>query len=186
MTKRGFTAFFAVLVSSLALSVGLAIYDLLIRQLELSQVATQSVYAIFAADAGIECALYWDAKAPSLNGSPSVFGTSSVSSWGSSPVPCGLQADGVTSQDITLQGPPQIDITSGQFPLCSAGAWCTTSNANAATTTFTLYFQPQAYCATVTVAKSGNPSQTTVSAHGFNTCTANAPLRIERALQVSY
>ncbi|TSC69171.1 MAG: hypothetical protein G01um101456_315 [Parcubacteria group bacterium Gr01-1014_56] len=176
-TKRGFTAFFAVLISSLALAVGLSIYDLLVRGLLLSQTASQSQYAIFAADAGVECALYWDAKAPILNGSPSVFGTSSGSTWGASPIAC-------NTQNITVQGPPLADLV--QYPGCSSSAWCITSNSNAATTTFTIFFTPQTYCATVVVAKSGNPSQTSVVSHGFNDCTTTGPVRLERALQVRY
>ena len=177
LTKRGFTAFFAVLISSLALAVGLSIYDLLVRELLLSQTAVQSQYAIFAADAGVECALYWDAKAPALNGAPSVFGTSTNSTWGASPVAC-------NTQNITIQGPPSADLV--QYPGCSANTWCITSIPSAATTTFTIYFSPQTYCATVVVAKSGNPSQTSVISHGFNDCSGSGQVRLERALQVRY
>lgn len=60
--QAGFTIFFATLVASLALAIGLAIYDITVRQLSLSTTVTQSQYAIFAADSGIECALYWDSK----------------------------------------------------------------------------------------------------------------------------
>jgi hypothetical protein len=182
MTKRGFTAFFAILISSLALSVGLAIYDLLIRELALSQTATQSEYAIFAADSGAECALYWDAKAPVLNGSPSVFGTSTESSWGASPINC-------NAQNITVQGPSSADLSNYQGPgfnCTSSSSWCIAQDANAATTTFRLDFPPNPYCAIVQVAKSGDPSQTTVISHGFNTCANNGITRLERALQVSY
>ncbi|HVY72678.1 MAG TPA: hypothetical protein VG984_01315 [Candidatus Paceibacterota bacterium] len=59
---KGFTIFFATLVASLALAIGLAIYDITVRQLSLSTTVVQSHYAIFAADSGVECALYWDAK----------------------------------------------------------------------------------------------------------------------------
>ena len=59
---KGFTIFFAMLVGALALSIGLAIYDLTVRELDLSATATQSQYAIYAADSGAECALYWDNK----------------------------------------------------------------------------------------------------------------------------
>ena len=77
MKPRGFTIFFAVLVASLSLAIGLAIYELLVRELDLSQTARESQYAIYAADTGAECALYWDNKAPLLNGATSVFATSS-------------------------------------------------------------------------------------------------------------
>lgn len=175
--NRGFTAFIAILVSSLALAIGISIYDLLIREIVLSQTAKESQFAVFAADAGAECALYWDAKAPVLNGAPSIFATSSSGSWGASPKNC-------NSLDITTKGPPTVDLI--QYPGCIATAWCTTSNANAATTTFSLTFLPQPYCVTVVVAKWGNPSQTTITARGFNNCSAGSSVRLERALQVSY
>ena len=55
--KRGYTVFFAALVASLALAVGLAVYDLTVREVDLSLTATQSQYAVYAADGGAECAL---------------------------------------------------------------------------------------------------------------------------------
>lgn len=73
--KTGFTIFFATLVASLALAIGLAIYDVVVRQLNLSTTVSQSQYAIFAADSGAECALYWDSK---YNGSGSAFSGSSA------------------------------------------------------------------------------------------------------------
>jgi len=192
MNKRGFTIFFAVLVASLALAVGLSIYDLLVRELALSQIATQSQYAIYAADTGAECALYWDAKAPSLGGSPSVFGTSTTASWGASPVNCASNSSGV-AENITTQGPPTVDwsqyynATYG-CPQNPTSAWCIAADANDATTTFsiTITAPAQTYCATVVVAKVGNPPQTTIVSHGYNTCSANGTVRLERALQVNY
>src|SRR3989344_841527 len=68
------------LVGSLALAVGFAIYDLTVREIDLSAAASQSQYAIYAADTGVECALYWDSKAPALNGVSSIFATS-TSGW---------------------------------------------------------------------------------------------------------
>jgi hypothetical protein len=38
----------------------------------------------------------------------------------------------------------------------------------------------------VIIAKWGNPSQTSVVSHGYNTCVANSQARVERALQVTY
>ena len=162
---KGFTLFFAVLVGSLALAVGVAIYDLTVRELQLSSVATQSQYAIYAADTGAECALYWDNHW--VGGAySSAFATSSTDThWvGISGVNCNNQ-----------------DVTSNWFVGGSGGA----STGSSATTTFTLTFSPQPSCAKVTVAKSGNPSQTTVVSHGYNTC-ASGGLQLERALQVSY
>src|SRR3990167_2937388 len=93
--KKGFTIFFAMLVGSLALAVGVAIYDLTARELDLSQTATQSQYAIYAADTGAECALYWDFKCttlgPCASAANSAFSTSSQSVTPLSGVVCNGQ-----------------------------------------------------------------------------------------------
>jgi hypothetical protein len=47
----------------------------------------------------------------------------------------------------------------------------------------------QTYCAIVVVAKyatAGNPSRTSITSHGFNTCGATGITRLERTLQVNY
>lgn len=194
MHKRGFTIFFAVLVSSLALAVGLAIYDLLSRELILSQTATQSQYAIYAADTGAECALYWDNKYVGPDGLTSAFATSTDSDPPASGVFCTLQNNG-SSQDIALYGTPGG--TFGPPPGSGSTAWsswcwddarCQAPTANAATTTFYIVLGTSASspCAKVEVAKVGDPSQTTVISHGYNTCASTGVVRLERALQVNY
>lgn len=187
--KAGFTIFFAMLVASLALAVGLAIYDLTARELDLSAAASQSQYAIYAADTGVECALYWDAKAPSLGGSPSAFGTSTGSTWPASGISC-------NGEDITTQGPPAADLArySDANSNCSATSpWCTATTATAATTTFSITIPaagtpPQAYCSVVQVGKStqGGILYTTVISRGYNNCGGAGAARLERTLKVSY
>jgi len=152
---RGFTLLFASLVSSLLLAVGVAIFDVTIKEVILASTARDSSYAIYTADTGLECAFYWDFKNAGLN--VTAFATSSQSSPNAS-IAC-------NNQTIT---PTVI------------------STLSAATTTFTLTMAPQPYCATVIVAKYGNPTRTTVASHGYNTCNANDPRRIERALQANY
>ncbi len=184
------------LVASLSLAIGLAIYDLTVRELDLSSLATQSQYAVFASDTGAECGLYWDAKAPSLNGVLSAFGTTSppAGKWAAGGVLCGADASNV-SLDMTTK-PPTIDLaryqsSTGLGTECtgnSGSAWCVSSTLNAATTTFQITFLPQTYCAVVQVAKYTNPSGilfTTVISRGYNTCAPSAT-RVERTLQVSY
>lgn len=185
-TNRGFTIFFAMLVASLSLAVGVAIYDLTSREIDLSSTATQSQFAIYAADTGTECALYWDAKAPvGQDGVPSAFGTSSASHWGASPLNC-------NGQDITVQGPPTVDIGGAYYPAgCVASAWCKLPAPGAnATTTFRIDMQPgvsTTSCAVVQVAKvtTGGVLYTSVISRGYNTCVLNTT-RLERTLQVSY
>lgn len=70
--RRGFTLFYAVLMSSLLLALGLAIFNITYKELILSAGARESAVAFYAADAGLECALFWDRKHTGLS-SP-VFG----------------------------------------------------------------------------------------------------------------
>ena len=157
---KGFTLFFAILIASLALSVGLAIYDLTIRELDLSATATQSQYAIYAADTGAECALDWDKKG--------FFATSSDSGTGMFNIRCNNQ----NIQTGLPNNPPT--------------PWTVTTTSGGATTNFTLTFLPQQYCANVTVTKVGHPPATTIVSDGFNTCAGNGSLQLERVFQVSY
>lgn len=176
MYNRGFTIFFAVLVSSLALAVGLSIYDILVRELQLSQTGAQTQYAIYAADTGAECALYWDFEYSKVNASDldgSVFATSSNTTEGLPVSGSNINCDNPTgAQDISTN-------------------WTVTKTATAATTTFTIYLNGVATnaCAVVTVAKNTpivtNPPQTAIVAHGYNTCSTNIT-RLERVLQVNY
>ena len=52
ISKEGFTLFYALLVASLALSIGAAIFDITLREIDLSSAATQSQYAVYVADTG--------------------------------------------------------------------------------------------------------------------------------------
>lgn len=169
----GFTVFFAILVASLALAIGLAIYDITVRGLYLTTTATQSQYAIYAADTGAECALYWDSK---YNSSQSAFATSSTSTGvpASSNIFC-------NNQDITA-------------PASSWTVVVASPPAKAATTTFTIQVSAQSQsitttCATINVGKSTTPSgvsYTTIVSHGYNTCAPGARNRLERVFQINY
>lgn len=163
---RGFTVYFAVLIASLSLALGLTVVDLLTRELALSQVATQSQLAIYAADTGSECALYWDSKYSDADGS--YFPTSTASSMPS----------------------PGSNILCANKDISASDAGTTLElAANAATTTFTLNLgSTQASpCVVVTIGKSGAVSEqrTVVTSQGRNTCAAGT-LRVERTLRVSY
>lgn len=192
--KRGFTIFFAMLVASLALSVGLAIYDLTVREIDLSFTATQSQYAIFAADSGAECAIYWDTHyTGSSGGSNSAFATSTfyTGAGTSAGLTCSgtSDTDASTGQDVTLQGPPTMDTGSGRYynASCTTSAWCKETGGSVATTTFMVTFPSQQYCAVVQVAKVtvSGVLYTTVTSRGYNICTSGVT-RIERTLQISY
>lgn len=71
--KRGFALLIAVIFMSVMLAFGLALASLSYKQQILASIATQSQYAFYAADAGLECALYADQQLGTLayNSDPS-------------------------------------------------------------------------------------------------------------------
>jgi len=60
--NSGFTLLLASLIASLLLSVGLSMFTIAQKEIILSSLGRDSQYAFYAADAGAECALYWDFK----------------------------------------------------------------------------------------------------------------------------
>ena len=64
----GYTLLFAVLISAVVLSVAISVLNISRKELTLTSSIRESGYAINAADAGYECAVYWD-----RNFSPSPF-----------------------------------------------------------------------------------------------------------------
>lgn len=58
--NRAFTLFLSIIVAAVVLSIGLALLELTLRQFKLGGLANESVIALNAADAGLECFRYWD------------------------------------------------------------------------------------------------------------------------------
>lgn len=58
--QRGFTLLIAVILSSVALSIGVALLDIAYKQVILASAARQSEAAFYNADTALECALYYD------------------------------------------------------------------------------------------------------------------------------
>jgi len=75
-TNKGFTLFLAIIVMGTLLLISTGIVNLSFKQSLISNFGRESQAAFYAADTGMECALYWDVKNPS---GQSAFATSSVS-----------------------------------------------------------------------------------------------------------
>jgi hypothetical protein len=71
--KKGMTLLLAVFVSSLSLTLGFGIFTLLFSEVQFSGTAKESMVAFYAANSGVECAIFWDLQR-------NAFDTSSVSS----------------------------------------------------------------------------------------------------------
>ena len=67
VSPRGFTLLIAVVLASVALSLGLALLDIALKQVILASTSKQSHIAFYAADTVLECALYLDQKLGSFN-----------------------------------------------------------------------------------------------------------------------
>lgn len=59
-TNRGATLLIAILVAGVALAVGMGVYNRTYKELLFGSYWKQTQAAFAAADAGLECALYWD------------------------------------------------------------------------------------------------------------------------------
>lgn len=74
--EKGFTLFIAIMIMGTLLLVSTGIVNLAVKQSILSNAGEQSQHAFYAADTGMECALYWDIRNPS---GYSAFSTSTAS-----------------------------------------------------------------------------------------------------------
>ena len=58
--NTGFVTLIALLLANVFLMIGLSVYSISIKELGLSFGGRESLFAFYAADGGMECALYWD------------------------------------------------------------------------------------------------------------------------------
>ena len=58
--QGGFTLLFATLTASLLMTISFAVFRLTLKEAQLTTAVKDSQGAFYAADVGIECALYWD------------------------------------------------------------------------------------------------------------------------------
>ncbi len=154
---RSFTLLIAVLIASILLALGSAIFDIVSKQIILSSAGRESQFAFFAADTGIECALYWDQQ-------KGAFASTSAT------VPqCGGASVTVTTRTYT----PNTPVPPGR-PV------------EAVAFTFNLNGGSSNPCANVSVTKTYYPSVTVITSQGYNTCDSSNPLQLERGIRVQY
>ena len=176
--ERGFTILYSVLVAALLLSIGLSIYNISIKQFILTSSAIDSQIAIYAADAGVECALHWD-----LLKGPFPEPTKNENN------------DDIIRQDIT-----SINCNEDVIDLSPTLGDVDEDGVTDVVTVFKTNFNlldpsPGPYgsdfqCAEVTVKKEymdSDPTavKTKIESRGYNYCNEN-PRRVERALRVYY
>lgn len=176
-TGGGFVMLYAILVTTVVLSIALSLLSVLIEQVPISGMERESSLSFYAADTGMECALYWD------NGTPTPGTFVSGPPWnitcnGAAPLPLFP-----VTMTPSASGPPNPP---------SFQNW-----------TYTFKFDtPQGGCADLVVTKTVNTAvlvgiplrpavaSTTIQSKGYNTVcppTASAkPWRLERGLRAQY
>ena len=158
--NRGFTLIFSVLISSILVALGSAIFDLVSKEIILSSAGRESQFAFYAADTGIECALYWDYKQNAFSTTSAL--TQVLCDADNSPAPMGGHLTRVLDNSN-----PAHPILTTTFSFVLNGV-----NVNPSTD--------------VQVVRTYYPTQTTINSYGHNTGVLTDPSRLERAIRVTY
>jgi hypothetical protein len=133
-SPRGFVALFTVLIAAVILAMAVGISNIALKQIILSSSATDANKAFYAADSGVECALYHDLKTLPPNSFDPGQGSSIISCDGvtniaaqevsfgffSFSIPTDV-LDACTSVTIDKTTPITEVISTGTFP-CSGGS----------------------------------------------------------------
>ena len=174
--EEGYTLLFAVLVSSVVLSIGISILTISKKEFLLSSSARDSTTALYAADSGLECAIY-NSNAFSTSSPDTVnFDCMSTNFISDNPNPLSLASSTVT-----------YDTQAGKF-------------------TFNIKMPESNACAVVTVTEFSQVDpdlsnqlvpKTTIESYGYNLgwgtnasgvndCSSPSPRRVERALSYTF
>jgi hypothetical protein len=189
-TKKGFTLLFAVLVSVLVLSVGTSMINIAVKQVILSGSGRESQFAFYAANTGIECALYWDINGTKIEDGEILYVF---------PPPNNNRLQPADLGGINCSGG---NITTGVFPKLHAdlptqeytGEW---NISDPLVTVFQIAITNDVndstngvqYCAKVTVEKETIAGDviTTITSQGLNTCNPeDDPRVVQRGLVLQY
>lgn len=88
--KKGFTLFIAIVIMGTLLLIASSVVSLSVRQALIANAGKESQIAFYAADSGMECAIYWDVASPS---GQSAFATSTGTT-----INCNQDANNPTNQ----------------------------------------------------------------------------------------
>lgn len=185
--KKGFTVLYAILVASLLLSISLGIYSISLRDFVLSSSASESEKAIFAADSGAECALYWDRVKKVFASRQEYFdgNVNNAGPGGFSQLRCGTTnnpniyggggGSGTLSMGFGTEDYTQVIIT-------------LTNQLNDGPCAAIIVYKKPLYTQNLLT---GNfdvyqGSETRIESRGYNTCDTANPRRVERAIEVRY
>lgn len=107
--QKGFVILFAVIITSIVLLVSIGISSVIYKETLLSSSSRDGGYAFFAADSGLECALYWDSLG--IFDSPAIFDDFTNTNRGSK-ITCtaDVQVNQISpaSELIVMQDTPEV------------------------------------------------------------------------------
>lgn len=155
--QKGMTMFIAVVVMSILMLISLTVMNITIKSSLFANIGRESQFAFYAADAGLECALYWDSKFD-----PGKF--NSVTSG--SPINCG-----------------NASISNGSN--ISGTTTATTQIGASSFSVFGFNLNSTPYCVIVTVEKRLSDGKTYIKSRGYDVCDQN-PRRVERGIEINY
>jgi Tfp pilus assembly protein PilX len=163
-TESGFTVLIAVVIGSIMMILALYMATIARKEIVLSSLGRDSQYAFYAADAGAECALYWDFQ----NAFSPAAATHNAYCWNTKPVGRYDTAYSSAPTDLVIGG---VNTTTG-------------------TAVSRMQFEYNGRCVIVTVTKTGTVGNeaTAIDSRGYSTpCTQlESPRRLERTVQLSY
>lgn len=195
LRKKGFVLAFSLLISSIVLALAFGIFNILLKQIVLTSSARDSQIAFYAADAGAECALYWDTHTSrTLANSPEFFDTNGNYLYSYT----GLFALSANHPDKSVDPAyPGVAAILGYLasnPNFSCGYTIpvppgfTDNGTDLATTNFRINLtQDGKICALVSIEKRyGAQYDTIIQSRGYNDCDTGNSRRLERAIEVKY
>lgn len=165
--KNGFALLLSLIITSILLIVGMGVSGVAFREIQLSSFGNQSEIAFYAAETGLECALYWDkVKSPYLPNNNG-FATSTFVAFSS-------------------------DVTSGTID-CAGNSSLGFNIASSPSDTVEFTINNPYVKVTITKDFSSDPQGrkqddmhaiTTITATGYNTSVASDPRRVGRVLEL--
>ena len=185
-TTKGYTLLFAVIVSMLVLSIGTFILSVSRKEAILASSARDSIYALYSADSGIECAIeHLDVLASSTN---SIVTGATISCGTQTSIPVTPTGPNYDLLSRTTQGTSTFSLYTGPGEF-KPGQQSQSGMSSCASTSVSYVTTDASYDASgaVTTATS---TVITVFTRGYNigyqaagNCDASSPRKVERALQ---
>ena len=157
---KGVTLLVAVILSSVVLSVALALLDVAYKQQLLASTSKQSQYAFYSGDSAMECALYFDQQQNAFDFT--------------SPLP----SSSIVCNNLPVTGYMSTVAASGGGSLRTTTFNVTCTGSDVSGTVTVIKSDGTAVCS--------GTRHTCIYSTGYSSCTATDPRRIERGLKVLY